>query len=164
MTIKNTIAGLPYGGAKGGIKVDPRSLSKTEIDRVTRNYTTALCKKASIGASVDVPGPDIGTGVREMTLIKDQYQVLYGHRDINYAGVTTGKDVIHHGIRGREEATGLGVYYATRQILHHAEQLAKLHMSPGLQGKRFIIQGFGNVGYWASKFFTHDGAILVGVS
>ena len=86
---------------------------------MTRNYTTALCKKASLGASVDVPGPDIGTGVREMTLIKDQYQVLYGHRDLNYAGVTTGKDVVHHGIRGREEATGLGVYYATRQILHN---------------------------------------------
>ena len=119
MTIKNTIAGLPYGGAKGGIKIDPRSLSKRELERVTRNYTTALCKKASLGASVDVPGPDIGTGVREMTLIKDQYQVLYGHRDLNYAGVTTGKDVVHHGIRGREEATGLGVYYATRQILHN---------------------------------------------
>lgn len=64
MTIKNTIAGLPYGGAKGGIKVDPRSLSKREIERVTRNYTTALCKKAGLGAAVDVPGPDVGTGSR----------------------------------------------------------------------------------------------------
>jgi glutamate dehydrogenase (NAD(P)+) len=64
MTIKNTIAGLPYGGAKGGIKIDPRSLSKREIDRVTRNYTAALCKKQSIGPAVDVPGPDIGTGER----------------------------------------------------------------------------------------------------
>lgn len=119
MTVKNTIAGLPYGGAKGGIKVDPRTLSKKELERVTRNYTTALCKKASLGAAVDVPGPDIGTGVTEMTLIKDQYQTLYGHRDINYAGVTTGKHTAHHGIRGREEATGLGVYYAAREILHH---------------------------------------------
>ena len=78
MTIKNTIAGLPYGGAKGGIKIDPRSLSKAEIERVTRNYTTALCKKSSLGPAVDVPGPDIGTGEREMTLIKDQYHQLYG--------------------------------------------------------------------------------------
>ena len=131
---------------------------------MTRNYTTALCKKASLGASVDVPGPDIGTGVREMTLIKDQYQVLYGHRDINYAGVTTGKDVAHHGIRGREEATGLGVYYATRQILHNHEQLRKLGLEEGFKGKKFIVQGFGNVGYWTSKFFTNDGAILVGVA
>ncbi|MCB0368862.1 MAG: Glu/Leu/Phe/Val dehydrogenase [Bdellovibrionales bacterium] len=120
MTIKNTIAGLPYGGAKGGIKIDPRSLSKAELERVTRNYTTAMCKKSSLGASVDVPGPDIGTGVREMTWIKDQYQTFYGHRDLNYAGVTTGKDVIHHGIRGREESTGLGVYYCTRYILNNA--------------------------------------------
>jgi glutamate dehydrogenase (NAD(P)+) len=164
MTIKNTIAGLPYGGAKGGIKIDPRSLSKGELERVTRNYTTALCKKNSLGAAIDVPGPDIGTGEREMTLIKDQYQQLYGHRDINYAGVTTGKSIQHHGIRGREEATGLGVYYSTRQILSNAEQLQKLGVSEGLKGKRFIVQGFGNVGYWASKFFVQDGAILVGVA
>ena len=89
-----------------------------------------------------------------MTLIKDQYQVLYGHRDINYAGVTTGKAIQHHGIRGREEATGLGVYYSTRQILNHEAQLAKLGVSRGLAGKKFIVQGFGNVGYWASKFFV----------
>lgn len=68
---------------------------------MTRNYATALCKKASLGASVDVPGPDIGTGAREMTIIKDQYQMLYGQRDINFSGVTTGKDMNHHGIQGR---------------------------------------------------------------
>ncbi len=164
MTIKNTIAGLPYGGAKGGIKIDPRSLSKAEIERVTRNYTTALCKKNSLGAAIDVPGPDIGTGEREMTLIKDQYQQLYGHRDINYAGVTTGKSLLHHGIRGREEATGLGVYYSARQILSNAEQLKKLGVEQGLKGKKFIVQGFGNVGYWASKFFVEDGAILIGIA
>lgn len=164
MTIKNTIAGLPYGGGKGGIKVDPRSLSKSEIERVTRNYTTALCKKGALGAAVDVPGPDVGTGSRQMTIIKDQYQLLFGHRDLNYAGVTTGKQINHHGIRGREEATGLGVYYATRQILNDEEQLQKLGLERGLKGKKFIIQGFGNVGYWASKFFTEDGAILIGVA
>lgn len=164
MTIKNTIAGLPYGGAKGGIKIDPRSLSKAEIERVTRNYTTALCKKSSLGPAIDVPGPDIGTGEREMTLIKDQYHHLYGTRDINYAGVTTGKSVAHHGIRGREEATGLGVFYSTKQILNNEEQLAKLGVTKGLQGKRFIVQGFGNVGYWASKFFVEEGALLIGVA
>ena len=164
MTIKNTIAGLPYGGAKGGIKIDPRSLSKAEIERVTRNYTTALCKKSSLGPAVDVPGPDIGTGEREMTLIKDQYHQLYGTRDINYAGVTTGKSVAHHGIRGREEATGLGVFYSTKQILNNDEQLKKLGVAKGLKGKRFIVQGFGNVGYWASRFFVEEGALLIGVA
>lgn len=164
MTIKNTIAGLPYGGAKGGIKIDPRSLSQGEIERVTRNYTTALCKKSSLGPAIDVPGPDIGTGEREMTIIKDQYQQLYGTRDINYAGVTTGKSVAHHGIRGREEATGLGVFYSTKQILTNDEQLSKLGVEKGLKGKRFIVQGFGNVGYWASRFFVEEGAVLVGVA
>ena len=99
-----------------------------------------------------------------MTLIKDQYQVLYGTKDINYAGVTTGKSVVHHGIRGREEATGLGVYYSARQILNNDVQLKKLQIEKGLKGKRFIVQGFGNVGYWASKFFNEDEAILVGVA
>ena len=99
-----------------------------------------------------------------MTIIKDQYQILYGHRDINYAGVTTGKEINHHGIRGREQATGLGVYYATRQILSNQQQLAKLGLTEGIKGKRFIVQGYGNVGYWASKFFTEDGGILVGVA
>jgi glutamate dehydrogenase (NAD(P)+) len=164
MTIKNTIAGLPYGGAKGGIKVDPRSLSRGEIERVTRNYTTALCKKSSLGPAIDVPGPDIGTGEREMTIIKDQYQQLYGTRDINYAGVTTGKSVAHHGIRGREEATGLGVFYSTKQILTNDEQLRKLGVEKGLKGKKFIVQGFGNVGYWASRFFVEEGALLIGVA
>ena len=99
-----------------------------------------------------------------MTLIKDQYQQLYGTRDINYAGVTTGKSIEHHGIRGREEATGLGVYYAARQILSNDDQLAKLGVTKGLSGKKFIVQGFGNVGYWASKFFVEEGAILIGVA
>ena len=164
MTVKNIIAGLPYGGAKGGIKVDPRTLSKAELLRVTRNYATALCKKASLGAAVDVPGPDIGTGVREMTIIKDQYQFVYGNRDINYSGVTTGKESHHHGIHGREESTGLGVYYSARHVLAHEAMLKRLNVSPGLKGKRFIVQGYGNVGYWASKFFCSEGAILIGVA
>ena len=99
-----------------------------------------------------------------MTLIKDQYQHLYGTRDINYAGVTTGKSLEHHGIRGREEATGLGVFYSAKQILNNDEQLAKLKVEKGLKGKRFIVQGFGNVGYWASKFFVEEGAVLIGVA
>lgn len=121
---------------------------------MTRNYTLALAKKQSIGACVDVPGPDLGTGEREMTLIMDNYQKYYGHRDINSAGVTTGKSISHMGIRGRTESTGLGVFYCTREILNNAEQAEKLGISPGLKGKKFIIQGFGNVGYWLSKFFV----------
>lgn len=118
MTIKCTVVGLPYGGAKGGIKIDPKLLSKKELEQLTRNYTIALAKKSSIGAHVDVPGPDIGTGEQEMSLIKDTYQNFYGHRDINAVGVSTGKHVNQMGIRGRSESTGLGVFYSTRQILN----------------------------------------------
>jgi len=111
-------------------------------------------KKKSLSPAVDVPGPDIGTSGREMTIIMDEYQSIYGERDINYSGITTGKSIQHHGIRGREESTGLGVFYATRQILNNQDWVEKLKVTKGLQGKKIIIQGYGNVGYWASKFFV----------
>lgn len=99
-----------------------------------------------------------------MTLIMDTYSSIYGHRDINSAGVTTGKSISHMGIRGRTQSTGLGVFYCTREILSMADQAEKLGVTPGLKGKRFILQGFGNVGYWLAKFFVEYGAVLVGVS
>ena len=105
--------------AKGGIKVDPRLLSKRELEQITRNYAIALAKKSNLGAHVDVPGPDLGTGEQEMSLIKDTYQTFYGHRDINAAGVTTGKHVQQHGIRGRAESTRLGVFYSAREVLQN---------------------------------------------
>ena len=94
----------------------------------------------------------------------DTYQNIYGHRDINSAAVTTGKAISHMGIRGRTESTGLGVYYCTKEILANAHQASKLGVSPGLKGKTFILQGFGNVGYWLAKFFVQEGALLVGVA
>ena len=99
-----------------------------------------------------------------MTLIMDTYQNIYGHRDINSAAVTTGKAISHMGIRGRTESTGLGVYYCTKEILSNPIQAEKLGVTQGLKGKTFILQGFGNVGYWASKFFVEAGAKLVGVA
>ena len=99
-----------------------------------------------------------------MTLIMDTYSNIYGHRDINSSAVTTGKSISHMGIRGRTESTGLGVYYCTKQILSMVHQAEKLGVSVGLKGKKFVLQGFGNVGYWASKFFTEAGAKLVGVA
>lgn len=99
-----------------------------------------------------------------MSLIKDTYQNFYGHRDINATGVSTGKHVNQMGIRGRNESTGLGVFYSTRQILNDEKMAKKLGIEPGIVGKKIIIQGFGNVGYWAAKFFTEAGAIIVGVA
>lgn len=123
-----------------------------------------LAKKNSIGAAIDVPGPDVGTSEREMSWMKSTYATYYGHEDINADAVTTGKAHSVGGISGRRESTGLGVFYATRQVLSNAKVAKKLGVEPGIKGKSFIVQGFGNVGYWASKFFVEEGAKLVGVA
>lgn len=164
MTLKCTTVHLPYGGAKGGICFNPRNYSPSEIERLTKQYALRLARKNSIGASVDVPGPDVGTGEREMNWMKSAYQSHYGHEDVNADAVTTGKARNLGGISGRTESTGLGVFYATRQILNTPTMAKLLGVPLGLEGKTFIIQGYGNVGYWASKFFTDAGAKLVGVA
>ena len=99
-----------------------------------------------------------------MSWMKSTYQAYYGHEDINADAVTTGKARNLGGINGRTESTGLGVFYCTRQILEDARVTKNLGVSPGIKGKKFIVQGFGNVGYWASKFFIEEGATLVGVA
>lgn len=96
--------------------------------------------------------------------MKSSYQAYYGHEDINADAVTTGKYKNLGGIKGRTEATGLGVFYATRQVLNNAEVVKNLGVTEGVEGKSIIIQGFGNVGYWASKFFVEAGSKLVGVA
>lgn len=164
MTLKCTTVHLPYGGSKGGISFNPRNYSAGEIERLTKQFALKLAKKNSIGAAIDVPGPDVGTGEREMNWMKACYQNFYGHEDINADAVTTGKSRNVGGISGRTESTGLGVYYATRQILNNAKMTDKLGVEPGLKGKTFMVQGFGNVGYWASRFFIKEGAKLIGVA
>lgn len=164
MTVKCSIVNLPYGGAKGGICINPRKYSAREIESLTRQYAIRLAKKNSIGASVDVPGPDVGTSEREMSWMKSTYQAYYGQNDINADAVTTGKYLNQGGISGRPESTGLGVFTCAKQLLNHPVIAKNLKVVPGLQGKTIIIQGFGNVGYWASKYFTEEGAKLVGVA
>jgi glutamate dehydrogenase (NAD(P)+) len=101
MTLKCSVVNLPYGGAKGGICFNPKNYSVGEIERLTRQYAIKLAKKNSIGAAVDVPGPDVGTSEREMTWMKSAYQAYYGHKDINADAVTTGKFMHLGGISGR---------------------------------------------------------------
>lgn len=117
MTFKLAIADVPFGGAKGGVRVNPRDLSKAELERVTRRYTLELIKKGFIGASVDCLGPDMGTNEQVMTWIKDTYQQIKGETDLNFEGCCTGKYINQGGIAGRTESTGLGVYYAIRELL-----------------------------------------------
>jgi glutamate dehydrogenase (NAD(P)+) len=164
MTLKCSVVNLPYGGAKGGIRFNPKNYSVGEIERLTRQYAIKLAKKNSIGAAVDVPGPDVGTSEREMSWMKSTYQAYYGHKDINADAVTTGKFKHLGGISGRTESTGLGVFYCARQMFNNAKIANTLGVQTGIKGKTFIVQGFGNVGFWASKFFVEEGAKLVGVA
>ncbi len=163
MTFKLAIADVPFGGAKGGVKIDPRKYSQTEVERVTRKYTMELIKKGFIGAQVDCLGPDMGTNEQTMTWIKDTYMNVKGEQDINAEGCCTGKFISQGGIAGRAESTGLGVYYAVRELLNTQTFVDRCNLNLGIKDKTFIVQGFGAVGYWASKFIERDGGKITTV-
>ncbi|MDF5720433.1 MAG: Glu/Leu/Phe/Val dehydrogenase [Rhizonema sp. PD37] len=151
MTWKCSLLGIPYGGAKGGIAIDPKSYSIGELERITRRYTSELIK--DIGPAVDIPAPDMGTSAREMAWMMDTYSVNVGHA---VPGVVTGKPLSIGGSRGREMATGRGVMIIVR------EALADLGKS--LVGTRVAIQGFGNVGSAAALLLHQAGAKVIAVS
>jgi glutamate dehydrogenase (NAD(P)+) len=163
MTYKCAIVNVPFGGAKGGIRINPKNYSVYELEKITRRYTSELVKKNFIGAGIDVPAPDYGTGAREMSWIADTYASLHPG-DINSLGCVTGKPVTQGGVRGRTEATGLGVFYGIRELCNVPEDMKRLGLSTGIVGKRVIVQGLGNVGYHAAKFFYEAGAIIVGLA
>jgi len=166
MTIKLAVVDVPFGGAKGGIQLDPRNYSKGEISRILRRYVIELAKHGFIGAASDVPGPDVGVGTWHMDVMHDTYRTLYGQNDIDASACVTGKSASVGGINGRTESTGLGIYFMCRDVCNKASMAPireKHGIIKGLKGKTFITQGFGNVGYWAAKFMHNDGAKLVGV-
>ena len=163
MTYKCALVDVPFGGAKGGIKVSPRLTSPAMLERITRRYTTELVKKNFIGPGIDVPAPDYGSGAREMAWMADTYATFYP-TDLNAIACVTGKPLSHGGIDGRAEATGLGVFYGTRHACSYKEDMDKLGLEVGLEGKKVAIQGMGNVGYWAAKFFHEGGAKIIAVS
>lgn len=163
MTFKLTVAGIPFGGAKGGVKINPQKYSQSELERVTRRYTMELAKKGFIGPAKDCLGPDMGTNEQIMTWIKDQYTMMFGDTDINAEGCCTGKFINQGGIQGRAESTGLGLYYAMRELLQTESFLEKTGLAEGIKNKTVVVQGFGSVGYWASKFLNKDGAKITGI-
>jgi glutamate dehydrogenase (NAD(P)+) len=162
MTYKCSCVNVPFGGAKGGVCIDPKQYSVNELERITRRFTMELCQKNFIGPGIDVPAPDMGTGPREMSWISDTYR-QFAHMDVNSMACVTGKPVSQGGVRGRNEATGLGVYYGVREFLTYPEVKEATGLNGKLDGARIIIQGFGNVGYWAAHFFQQHGAKIVGI-
>lgn len=162
MTYKCAVVDVPFGGAKGGIKIDGRKYSKDELERVTRRYTFELVKKNFIGPGIDVPAPDFGTGAREMAWIVDTYTALAPDK-LEGAACVTGKPLAQGGIRGRAEATGQGLAFVTREVCGVLEDMKALGLSTGLGGKRVVVQGLGNVGHNTAKFLEEEGAILVGL-
>lgn len=162
MTFKCSLVNVPFGGGKGGVKINPKDFSKSELERITRRYTYELIRKNFIGPSVDVPAPDVGTGEREMAWIADTCKTLE-KEGLNAEASVTGKPLSMHGIPGRKEATGLGVYFGIREFMN-SDLCTRASLEPGLKGKKVIIQGFGNVGYHSAKYLSEAGAVIVGVS
>jgi glutamate dehydrogenase (NAD(P)+) len=163
MTYKCAIVDVPFGGAKGGIAFDPKEYSVEEIERITRRYTMELIRRNCIGPSLDVPAPDYGTGPREMAWIADTYQAV-SQGQIDALACVTGKPISQGGIHGRTEATGRGLYFGVREALSTPENAKLFDLTPGLEGKRIIVQGLGNVGYWAAKNLQQGGAIITGIA
>ena len=163
MTYKCAIVNVPFGGAKGGIKISPRSLSTYELEKITRRYTSELVKKNFIGPGIDVPAPDYGTGEREMAWIVDTYQSLKPG-EIDAAGCVTGKPISLGGVRGRKEATGLGVFFGVREVCLMEDIMKKQGLTVGIENKKVVVQGLGNVGYHSAKFFRENGAVVVSIA
>lgn len=163
MTFKCAIVNVPFGGAKGGIKINPRGYTPYELEKITRRYTAELIKKNFIGPGTDVPAPDYGTGEREMAWILDTYVAMHPG-EIDAAGCVTGKPVTQGGVRGRKEATGLGVFYGLNEVCKMPSVMDKLGLPLGVKGKRICVQGLGNVGYHTALFFQQAGAIIVGLA
>lgn len=163
MTYKCAIVNVPFGGAKGGLKIDPKKYSVYDLEKITRRYTAELIKKNFIGPGTDVPAPDYGTGPREMAWIQDTY-VAMRPGEIDAAGCVTGKPVSQGGVRGRTEATGLGIFFGLREMCRMPEVMKKLGMNVGVEDKKVCVQGLGNVGYHAALFFQQAGSKIVGLA
>lgn len=163
MTYKCAIVNVPFGGGKGGIKINPRKYSEYELEKITRRYTSELVKKNFIGPGIDVPAPDYGTGAREMAWIVDTYASLKPG-EIDAAGCVTGKPVTQGGVRGRTEATGLGVFFGIREVCNMEDVMQKQGLNVGIAGKTVVVQGMGNVGFYCVKFFREHGAKVIGIA
>ena len=164
MSYKCAIINVPYGGSKGGLKIDPSQWESRELEKITRRFAQELIKRDLISPSMNVPAPDIGTSSKEMAWIADEYRKIHP-ADINGSACVTGKPPSKNGLVGREEATGRGVQYIVREFFRNPDLLKLVKLDNNLSTKSFILQGLGNVGYHLSKFLTEDdGVKLIGIS
>ncbi len=163
MTYKCAVVDVPFGGAKGAIKFNPKEYTATDVELITRRYTAELIRKNYIGPGVDVPAPDYGSSSREMAWIADTY-ATFNPGKIDALACVTGKPVAEGGVRGRTEATGRGIFFGLQEACDKADDMKKLGLTRGISGKRVIVQGLGNVGYHAAKFCQEGGAIIVALA
>jgi glutamate dehydrogenase (NAD(P)+) len=163
MTYKCAIVDVPFGGAKGGVRINRNNYSQGALERVTRRYTYELVKKNLIGPAADVPAPDYGTGPQEMAWIYDTYRALV-EDTLDAGACVTGKPLSLDGVQGRVEATGRGVYFGIREACRMADDMKEIGLTPGIDGKTVVVQGLGNVGYHAAKFLQEAGARIVGLA
>lgn len=150
MTIKNAVLGLPYGGAKGGVRIDPGTVSRAELERITRRYTSEI--GFIIGPDKDIPAPDVGTNEQTMAWMMDTYSMNVGATS---SGVVTGKPISLGGSMGRRDATGRGVFIAARE--------AGIRLKVPIFDARVVVQGFGNVGGVVARIFSENGAKIIAV-
>ena len=163
MTYKCALVDVPFGGSKGGLLIDPRKYDRESMERITRRFAFELIQKDYIGSGTNVPAPDMGTGQREMAWIASTYN-SYRPGDINHLACVTGKPVSMGGIQGRVEATGRGVVFGLREFFRNENDVQAAGLEGNLEGKKIIIQGLGNVGYYSAKILQEeDGAKIIGI-
>ena len=163
MTFKCAVVDVPFGGAKGGLLIDPKKYDEESLEKITKKFARELIRRGFLSPARDVPAPDVGTSQKEMGWILDAYKSLRPD-DINHVACVTGKSVNHGGIKGRIEATGRGVCEALKEFFRHPDEVRKAGINPNLNDQKIIIQGFGNVGLNSAKSLFENGSTIIGIA
>ena len=163
MTFKCAVVDVPFGGAKGGLLINPKKYNEENLEKITKKFARELIRRGYLSPAMDVPAPDMGTSQREMGWILDVYKSLRPD-DINHAACVTGKSIDHGGIKGRLEATGRGVCEALKEFFRHPKELKKHSIDGQLSDQEIIVQGFGNVGLNSAKALFDNGAKIIGIA
>ena len=163
MTFKCAVVDVPFGGAKGGLLINPKKYDEESLEKITKKFARELIRRGYLSPARDVPAPDMGTSQREMGWILDTYKSLHPD-DINHSACVTGKSIDHGGIKGRLEATGRGVCEALKEFFRHSNELKKHKIDGQLSDQEIIVQGFGNVGLHSAKALYNNGAKIIGIA